>query len=44
MNTKSDKVQEMEWTELRDRWEYSHIIRAVLVTTALALLLSALAI
>jgi hypothetical protein len=36
--------QEIEWTALRDRWEYSHIARAVLVTTALALLVTALAI
>jgi hypothetical protein len=36
--------QEIEWTALRDRWEYSHIARAVLVTTALTLLVTALAI
>jgi hypothetical protein len=32
-----------EWTQLRDRWEYSHIIRAVLGLAGLTLLVSALA-
>jgi Domain of unknown function (DUF1772) len=43
MNT-GDKPSEAPWTALRDRWEYSHIVRAVLVTAALALLVSALAV
>src|SRR5687767_12872720 len=34
------EAQEVEWTVLRDRWEYSPIARAVLVTTALALLVT----
>jgi Domain of unknown function (DUF1772) len=32
------------WTALRDRWEYSHVARAVLVTTAFVLLVCAVAI
>lgn len=44
MNKRGKEAQEIEWTALRDRWEYSHIARAVLVTTALALLVTALAI
>jgi hypothetical protein len=33
-----------DWTALRDRWEYSHVARAVLVTTAFVLLVCAVAI
>jgi hypothetical protein len=33
-----------DWTQLRDRWEYSHVARAVLVTTAFVLLVCAVAI
>jgi Domain of unknown function (DUF1772) len=33
-----------DWTALRNRWEYSHVARAVLVTAAFALLVSAVAI
>jgi hypothetical protein len=43
MQKRGKEAQEVEWTALRDRWEYSHIARAVLVTTALALLVTALA-
>jgi hypothetical protein len=42
MNT-GGRVRDSEWTALRDRWEYSHLVRAVLVTIALALLACALA-
>lgn len=44
MSKRGAEAQEIEWTALRIRWEYSHIARAVLVTTALALLVTALAI
>lgn len=44
MDTGGGRVRESEWTALRDRWEYSHLVRAVLVTIALALLACALAI
>jgi hypothetical protein len=43
MNT-SEQRQATDWTSLRDRWEYSHVTRAVLVTTALGLLACAMAI
>ena len=33
-----------DWTQLRDRWEYSHVARAVLVTTSFVLLVCAVAI
>lgn len=33
-----------EWTELRDRWEYSHVARAVFGLISLALLITALAV
>jgi hypothetical protein len=32
-----------DWTHLRDRWEYSHLVRAVLAVAAFAALLFALA-
>ena len=44
MNDDHDEVPPAEWTSLRNRWEYSHVVRAVLVTIALALLASAVAI
>jgi hypothetical protein len=31
-----------DWISLRDRWEYSHIARALLSTTALATLAAAM--
>ena len=31
-----------DWTDLRDQWEYSHVIRAVLGLTSLALLTGSL--
>jgi hypothetical protein len=34
---------EAEWTRLRDRWEYSHVVRAALGLAALALLAGAVA-
>jgi hypothetical protein len=36
-----DRLQAADWTALRDRWEYSHVIRAAL--TLLSLLLVAMA-
>ena len=44
VNDDADELPPAEWTSLRNRWEYSHVLRAVLVTIALALLASALAI
>jgi hypothetical protein len=35
------KSRPPEWTVLRDRWEYSHLLRAVLVLAAFVLLLIA---
>jgi hypothetical protein len=32
------RVASAEWSTLRDRWEYSHVVRAVLVVFALVLL------
>jgi len=43
MNTDGNRVQDTDWRSLRDRWEYSHMVRAVLVTVALTLLVCALA-
>jgi len=42
-DTGSGKSQEADWKHLRDRWEYSHIARAVLVTVALGSLACAVA-
>jgi hypothetical protein len=44
MNTGREQTQETEWTALRSRWEYSHLIRASLVAVAHTLLVSAVAI
>lgn len=44
MKESGTEPRSAEWTTLRNRWEYSHITRAVLVTIALALLASAAAI
>lgn len=43
MNSGTEQLRTTEWTLLRDRWERSHLARAVLVTVALALLVCALA-
>lgn len=44
MNDGKHEMPPADWTSLRNRWEFSHVIRAVLVTIALALLASAVAI
>ena len=44
MDTSDENASEIEWTALRSRWEYSHLVRAALVTVALALLATAVAI
>lgn len=44
MNSGERPSEAQEWTALRDRWERSHVVRAVLVIVALALLVTALAI
>jgi hypothetical protein len=43
-NAGSGNAEEADWSSLRDRWEYSHIVRAAFVTVALALLASAIVI
>jgi hypothetical protein len=43
MNTRDDMAPDDEWTALRNRWEYSHVVRAMLVTGAFVLLVSVLA-
>jgi hypothetical protein len=42
MNTRTQR-QTTDWTALRDRWERSHMARAILATAALALLVCAVA-
>jgi hypothetical protein len=37
------RAQPPGWTDLRDRWEYSHVLRAVLALLALALLVTSVA-
>lgn len=37
----ADETRHVEWTELRDRWEYSHVLRAALSTVSLVALLIA---
>lgn len=39
----ADEGNAADWTEMRDRWEYSHLARAVVSTLALVFLVSALA-
>lgn len=41
LRTKNDN-RPADWTDLRDQWEYSHVIRAVLGLTSLALLTGSL--
>jgi len=36
-----DRLRSADWTALRDRWEYSHVIRAAFALTSLALLTTA---
>jgi Domain of unknown function (DUF1772) len=43
-NRQGGSLREADWWTLRDRWEYSHIARAVMVVVALLLLASALAV
>lgn len=42
LRTRNDSRRQPDWTELRDRWEYAHIARAVLGLLALLLLAAAL--
>jgi hypothetical protein len=37
----SAQIGQMDWTNLRDRWEYSHVARSGLAMVALVLLVSA---
>jgi hypothetical protein len=39
--SKGREVRSVGWTELRDRWEYSHVIRAALSTVSLVALVIA---
>jgi hypothetical protein len=41
---RSNSSPERDWEQARDQWEYSHVVRAVLVTAAVALLASAIAV
>jgi hypothetical protein len=41
---KQGRAAPRDWTELRDRWEYSHVVRGVLSFVALALLAAAIAV
>jgi hypothetical protein len=41
---RGDSSPQRDWRQARDRWEYSHVVRAVLVTIAVALLASAIAV
>jgi hypothetical protein len=36
-----DEARAVDWTELRDRWEYSHVMRAALSTVSLVALVIA---
>jgi hypothetical protein len=36
-----DRLGTADWTALRDRWEYSHVVRAVLALVSLVLLVAA---
>jgi hypothetical protein len=38
-----DRLRAADWTVLRDRWEYSHVVRAVLALVSLLLLVTAIA-
>jgi hypothetical protein len=40
----SEELRSADWTRLRDRWEYSHVARAVLSLTALVLIACAIAV
>jgi hypothetical protein len=40
----SEELRSADWTQLRDRWEYSHVARAILSLAAFILLASAIAI
>ena len=40
---RKDRAQPPGWTDLRDRWEYSHVLRAALALLALALLVTSVA-
>jgi hypothetical protein len=40
---RTDDPRIVEWTRLRDRWEYSHLLRAGLGLTSLTLLVAAVA-
>jgi hypothetical protein len=37
-----DQNRPMDWTDLRDRWEYSHLVRAVLALVSLIALVIAM--
>jgi hypothetical protein len=39
-----DQVHAADWTGLRDRWEYSHLVRAALALISLLLLVTAVAV
>ncbi len=39
----SEGARAPDWTQLRDRWEYSHVVRAALALSSLILLVAAVA-
>jgi MFS superfamily sulfate permease-like transporter len=41
--SRSKATSEQDWETARDRWEYSHVVRAILATAAFVLLASAVA-
>jgi len=41
---RTGRSNEAEWTQLRDRWKYSHVARAVFGLIGLTLLVAALAV
>ena len=42
--TQGDKKPPLDWTKLRNRWEYSHVLRAVLSAIAVLALARAVAV
>jgi len=38
-----DRLRTADWTALRDRWEYSHVVRAALALVSLLLVVTAIA-
>jgi hypothetical protein len=41
-STKRERIHQADWTELRDRWEYSHVARAGFALVSLTVLVISL--